>query len=229
MMIQHKIRTAVKDAKVFMNPLLRRKLHSKDWKALMLSRATDSATFAAAARVIVNELLGEGWTFGYCDFNDGVLGECRLNTKELVLSRTFVEDCVRSRSIPLAVKAFLHEVAHGLEGKHFGTGGHGDRWSFFCDNIGIPGEKPNQVLDLFDARWSFETYLVHPDEGKVICGFWKRPEGDASEWVIDGRPETRGKLVFMTRNEIVCGIVDATARKVEEVRDAIDECRNRFN
>lgn len=203
MRIQHKIRSSVKDAKVFLNPFLRHKLGSRDWRGILMSASTGMDSFMDCCRGVMLELLGKDWSLCLYDFEDATIGECRNKTMEIALSRTFVEDCERAVCWDYAVKAFLHELAHALESKHFNTGGHDDRWQFFCNYLGIGGEECNQVLDLYDARWSFECFLVYPDEGKVLCGFWKKPKDDASKWVIDGRPETQGRLAFMTRGEII--------------------------
>lgn len=146
----------------------------------------------------VKELLGEDWTFRYCNTRRK-LGRC-LSTKVVELSRVYAESYI-GVDRECIVNTILHEIAHGLAMKamNFAPGSerHGNLWKGFCKSLGIPNARPKtklpvQVLSMY--KW----LLVNRDTREVYGRFHRRPKRDYSKlWVKGRRAETEGKLILI--------------------------------
>ncbi len=144
-----------------------------------------------------------GWSYG-TDRATRRLGCCRLNKKQITLSRYFLEYYL-PRNPELVRRTLLHELAHALAWERRRTQGHGKIWQYYCAALGIPDERASTRCENFaptvpprPARYA----LVHDSTDEVFRTYTFRPRRTAEQLrqcYIPGRKEdTLGHLCLKT-------------------------------
>ena len=134
------------------------------------------------------------------------LGCCNWLKRQISLSRHFVEHYL-PRDIEMIRRTVLHELAHALAMTHHRQTGHRGWWKYYCECLGIPGEKSCCKCDDFapESRRPTSGYvLCHCDTGEVFRHYRAKPrrsEAALARTYIRGRKEdTLGKLIVRKKD-----------------------------
>lgn len=163
---------------------------------------TQPADVAAWAELCLAALGLTGWSFGW-DRAVRRLGCCSYGKRRITLSRHYVAAYLE-KDATMVRRTVLHELAHALAMVKHRERGHGRVWRYYCNLLGIEGEKASCKCDDFappsHKQRSVCYELCHRDTGEVFRQYRGKPRLTAGRlahmYIVGQREETLGKLML---------------------------------
>ena len=148
---------------------------------------------------VYDELIKEyrfikSWSVSF-DFAKKRAGMCLLKEKTISLSRHHISQ----NSVEMVKDTLLHEYAHAIAFELHKETGHGLKWRQIAEAIGA---KPTATgyFNLPDAPW----VLVHlcPQTNHIeLLAYRYRRNKNITQYFLRGRPETKGELQYLSKEE----------------------------
>ena len=122
-------------------------------------------------------------------------GVCKLNEKEICISKHHLEN----NSSAVVLDTLLHEFAHAIAYEIYAETGHGQKWKEFAILLGAT-PKATGRFKLPDTRWTLVSYCNKKQIIEKVAVRYRRNK-NIKNFVIKGRPSTKGNLYYLTTHE----------------------------
>ena len=122
-------------------------------------------------------------------------GICRINTKEISISRSHIAN----NSIEVVEDTILHEFAHAIAYELYSEIGHGEKWKQVAVKLGA-NPKSKGRFEIEEAPWLLvhscsKTSNITPVSERF------RTNKKISNYFLVGRPDTKGELFFVKQED----------------------------
>jgi len=154
----------------------------------------ETAISSIHSKLLIDYPFLSSWKVGF-DNAKRRAGICRINTKEISISRSHIEN----NSLEVVEDTILHEFAHAIAYELYSEMGHGSKWKEIAIEIGAE-PRARGKFKVENAPWLLvhactETSNIFPISERF------RTNKKIRNYFLIGRPETKGELYFLKQSE----------------------------